>query len=51
MRFKGKASQIRYFSYILNLVVKAILQDLGSSTHKDAIAFLDRALKYISKKT
>ena len=51
MRFKGKASQIRYFSYILNLVIKAILQDLGSSIYKDAIAFLDQALEYISKKT
>jgi hypothetical protein len=51
MRFKGEASQIRCFGYILNLVVKAILQDLGSSTHKDAVAFLDRALEYISKKT
>ena len=51
MRFKGEASQIRCFSHILNLVVKAILQDLGSSTYKDAVAFLDRALKYISKKT
>ena len=51
MRFKGEALQIRCFSHILNLVVKAILQDLGSSTYKDAVAFLDRALKYISKKT
>lgn len=51
MRFKGEALQIRYFGHILNLVVKAILHDLGSSTYKDAVAFLDRASEYISKKT
>jgi len=51
MRFKGKGSQIRCFAYILNLVVKAILADLGSSTYKDAIAFLDRASEYLAKKT
>jgi hypothetical protein len=50
MRFKGEASQVRCFGHILNLVVKAILHDMGSSTHKDAVAFLDRASEYISKK-
>jgi hypothetical protein len=50
MRFKGEASQVCYFGYILNLVVKAILHDIGSSIYKDAVAFLDRASEYISKK-
>jgi len=35
----------------LNLVVKAILADLGSSTYKDAVAFLDRASEHFAKKT
>ena len=42
MRFKGEASKINYLAYINNLIIKAILKSLGSSTHKDAIAFLDR---------
>jgi hypothetical protein len=42
MRFKGEESRIRCFAHILNLVVKAILHALGSSTQKDAMAFLDR---------
>jgi hypothetical protein len=42
IRFRGEASKIDYLAYIDNLVVKAILKSLGSSTHKDAIAFLDR---------
>jgi hypothetical protein len=42
MRFKGEASKIDYLAYVNNLIVKAILKSLGSSTHKDAIVFLDR---------
>jgi hypothetical protein len=36
MRFKGKDSQVRCLVYILNLIVKVILESLGSSTYKDA---------------
>ena len=43
IRFRGEASRIRCFAHILNLVVKAILADLGSSTQKQAMEFLDRA--------
>lgn len=43
MRFEGEKSQIRCFAHILNLVCKAILASLGSSTHKDATEFLTRA--------
>lgn len=42
MRFEGENSQIRCFAYILNLIYKAILKSLGSSTHIDAVAFLNR---------
>ncbi|KAH8751562.1 hypothetical protein BGZ57DRAFT_774823, partial [Hyaloscypha finlandica] len=42
MRFKGENSQIRYFAYILNLIYKAILRSLSSSTYTDAVAFLNR---------
>jgi hypothetical protein len=42
MRFKGEASKIDCLAHVDNLVVKAILKSLGSSTHKDAVAFLDR---------
>ena len=42
MRFQGEGSLIDCLAHINNLVVKAILKDLGSSTHKDATAFLDR---------
>jgi hypothetical protein len=42
MRFKGEQSLINYMAYVDNLVVKAILKDLGSSTHKDACDFLNR---------
>ena len=42
MRFKGEASKIDYLAYIDNLIIKAILRPLGSSTYKDAIVFLDR---------
>ena len=50
MRFQGEKSQVRCFGHILNLVVKAILKDLGSSTHKDAVAYLDRAAEHLAKK-
>jgi hypothetical protein len=50
MRFKGEALQIWCFAHILNLVVKAILHDLGSSIYKDVVAFLNWALEYITKK-
>ena len=43
MRFRGAASRTRCFAHILNLIVKAILQELGSSTHKQAVEYLDRA--------
>jgi hypothetical protein len=42
MRFKGEESLIDYIAYVDNLIVKAILKSLGSSTYKDACAFLDR---------
>jgi hypothetical protein len=42
MRFMGDYSQIRCFAHILNLVCKDILKNLGSSTHKEAVTFLDR---------
>ena len=42
MRFQGEASKIDCLAHVDNLIVKAILKELGSSTHKDAIAFLDR---------
>jgi hypothetical protein len=42
MRFKGEASKVNYLAHIDNLIIKAILKFLGSSTHKDAIVFLDR---------
>jgi hypothetical protein len=42
MRFKGEASKIDYLTHVNNLVVKAILKSLSSSTHKEACAFLDR---------
>jgi len=41
MRFKGEASKINYLAHMDNLIMKAILKSLGSSTYKDAIAFLD----------
>ena len=41
MRFKGEASKINYLAYVDNLIMKAILKSLGSSTYKDAIVFLN----------
>jgi hypothetical protein len=51
MRFRGDLSRIRCFAHILNLIVKAILAHLGSSIHKQAIEYLDRAAEAIAKKT
>ena len=51
MRFRGEASRIRYFAHILNLIVKAILTDLGSSTQKQAMEFLDYAAVDITNRT
>jgi hypothetical protein len=42
MRFKGEESKVNYLAYIDNLIIKAILVSLGSSTYKDAYLFLDR---------
>ena len=42
MRFKGEESKVDYLAYVDNLIVKAILTSLGSSTHKDTCSFLDR---------
>jgi hypothetical protein len=50
MRFQGSASRIRCFAHILNLIVKAILAELGSSTQKQASEYLDRAAITIAKK-
>ena len=41
IRFKGEASKIDYLAHVNNLIIKAILKSLGSSTHKDAIVFLN----------
>jgi hypothetical protein len=46
MRFKGEESLIDYLTYINNLVYKAILESLGSSTYKDASEFLNRVRLY-----
>jgi hypothetical protein len=42
MRFKGEASKVDYLAYMNNLIIKAILKSLDSSTYKDTIVFLDR---------
>jgi hypothetical protein len=42
MRFKGEESLIDCLAYIDNLIYKAILESLGSSTYKDASDFLNR---------
>lgn len=50
IRFRGLASRIRCFAHILNLIVKAILQELGSSTFKQAVEYLDRATVAITNR-
>jgi hypothetical protein len=42
IRFKRKANKVNYLAYMDNLIIKAILKSLGSSTYKDTIVFLDR---------
>jgi hypothetical protein len=42
MRFKGEQSLIDCLAHVDNLICKAILESLGSSTHKEASEFLDR---------
>jgi hypothetical protein len=42
MRFKGEESKVDYLAHVDNLIMKAILISLGSSTHKDTCLFLDR---------
>jgi hypothetical protein len=46
MRFQGEASKINYLAHVDNLIMKAILKELGLSTHKDTVAFLDRVQDY-----
>ena len=46
IRFKGEESLINYLTYINNLIYKAILESLSSSTYKDASDFLNRVRLY-----
>lgn len=46
MRFQGKYSLIDCLAHVKTLIVTAILKSLGSSTHKDACAFLDRVKEH-----
>ena len=41
MRFQGEASKIDYLAHVNNLIIKAILKELGSSIYKDAVAYLN----------
>ena len=50
MRFKNEANRIYYFTHVLNLIIQDILEALDSSTHKNAVEFLDRAIKHVAKK-
>ena len=50
MRFRREASRIRCFAHVLNLIVKAILAELGSSTYKQATEYLDRVSEAIAKR-
>jgi hypothetical protein len=49
MRFRGEESRIRCFAHVLNLIVKKILETLGSSTYKSAKSFLDLVAKSIAE--
>ena len=51
IRFRGDASRIWCFAHVLNLIVKAILKELGSSTYKQATEYLDRAAEAIVNKS
>jgi len=42
MRFKGEESKVDYLAHVDNLIIKAILISLGSSTYKDTYLFLDQ---------
>ena len=42
IRFKGKASKADCLAHMNNLIIKAILKSLSSSTYKYAIVFLNR---------
>jgi hypothetical protein len=42
IRFKGEASKVDCLAYIDNLIIKAILKSLDSSTYKDTIVFFNR---------
>jgi hypothetical protein len=42
IRFQVEASKINYLAHVDNLIIKAILKELGLSTHKDIVTFLDR---------
>ena len=41
MRFQGEASKIDCLAHVDNLIMKAILKELGLSTYKDTVTFLD----------
>jgi len=41
MRFQGEASKIDCLAHVDNLIIKAILKELGLSTYKDTVTFLD----------
>jgi hypothetical protein len=51
IQFRGNASQIWCFTHVLNLIIKAILKELGSSTYKQATKYLNRAAKAIVNKS
>ena len=49
IRFQGNQSRIHCFAHILNLIVKKILEVLGSSTQKSARNFLDTITRSIAE--
>ena len=49
IRFKGEESKVDCLAHVDNLIIKAILTSLGSSTYKDACLFLDRVKDYSQK--
>jgi hypothetical protein len=46
IRFLGEESLIDCLAHVDNLICKAILKSLGSSTHKEASEFLDRVKEH-----